>query len=379
LLSACYRPASEDPCSIAPEPASCSQIDAAAVDGVIGSDGPFCYDGILGISQLCFSGPPTGTTTLPSPVSTASCATLVAVGGSGPDTACVIAADTIRISGTTQVSGPIPLVLFATTAITVDLDGVLDASSHVSNNAVGGPGANYTDCGTTLGGMAGGTMKGAGGGAGGSFLGTGGNGGGGAGADNGGRAVAEPNPAVLHGGCPGGDGGADRNGVGPGAHGNGGGAIYLMSPGTIAIHGAIDASGAGGGKADASVSAGGGGGGSGGMIVLHAGTLIASNGKLLASGGGGGGGGDSASPAGMGYDGNDPNPTTPLVAALGGSGNASGGSGGNGSALNAAGITGGASTASGGGGGGGGGAGHIIVHSPSVTIGGQVAPGFEVR
>jgi hypothetical protein len=115
----------------------------------------------------------------------------------------------------------------------------------------------------------------------------------------------QPAPLTLRGGCRGGTGGEGGNndGINPGGPGGlGGGAIALVSGGTITVDGAIYASGAGGGTIEGQPGTGncepgnggfqqgGGGGGSGGMIVLE-GMALAVPGKIAANGAGGGGGG----------------------------------------------------------------------------------------
>lgn len=272
---------------------------------------------------------------------------------SQPD-ACIIVGDTIAVTSL-GVTGSRPLVLVAETGIAVM--NLLDVASHHATGAVGGGSRSAGDC-NPFGSSPDNGPPGAGG-AGGGFAFPGGNGGTGDGTNRaGGQAVGTVLRASpgLRGGCvgqPGGGGNASDGGAG-------GGAVYLVSAGTISISGKIDVSGAGGAGRDA--QRGGGGGGSGGMVVLHAAFITTTATTILIANGGGGGGGSSAldqsQQTARGGDGHEPVLMTPIAPALGGSGGflpASGLNGGEGGrgypALSSAGDTG----ASGGGGGGGGG------------------------
>jgi hypothetical protein len=325
--------------------------DGGLVDGP-GSNidtppGQFCYG--MGLVQACFAARPNGAPTLSSAIDTDTyaCATVL-----GPDPGCVIAADSITVTGTVNVTGSRALVLVAVTTITVS--GTLDVSSHR-----GGQQGAASDASTCNGGTA---PTGAhDGGAGGSFGGAGGDGAGGAGKGVAGGVLAATS---LHGGCPGQDGG----GGSPGTHGHGGGAVYLIADGSIMVTGTIDASGAGatGGQATQS---GGGGGGAGGMIGLDSPAITAGN--IFANGGGGGEGGTAGgNPGGSGQD-----PMQALQAAAGGSGSSSGGDGGAGAAAAAlAGAVGAPGTGGAGNGGGGGGAGVIKIFRAASITGGSVSP-----
>jgi hypothetical protein len=283
--------------------------------------------------------------------------------------ACIIAGDTVTIASL-SVTGSRPLVLVAQTSITVT--GLLDVASHRDTGAVGAGAASSADCKPF--GSAPGMGPPGGGGAGGGFMVPGGDGGPGNGAADmsvaaGKAASAQVGaPARLHGGCsgqPGGGGNASDGGAG-------GGAVYLVSAGTISIPGQINVSGAGGKGRDA--LHGGGGGGSGGMIALHAAstpTTTTAATILLAGGGGGGGGSsgpDQSQQTAKGVDGHDPVLATPIAPALGGTGGTlassgfNGGDGGQGYPVPADmlfKLTGLAADTGSGGGGGGGGGGHI--------------------
>jgi hypothetical protein len=168
-------------------------------------------------------------------------------------------------------------------------------------------------------------------------------------------------PMQLRGGCPGQPGGAGK----PGDGGAGGGAVYLVSTGTLSITGDIDVSGAGGAGVDS--LHGGGGGGSGGMIVLHGSSITTSSSSILIANGGGGGGGSAKAGGSMkGVDGHDPVLAVPIAPAPGGTGGifnaGAGGDGGSGFPAfvsTSPGLTGQAGDAGAGGGGGGGGGGYI--------------------
>ncbi len=387
MLAACYGPhvspgAQCGPGGACPEELTCSPatntcevkaVDAAVdsagdgttvtndgpADGMIDSPpGQFCYG--TGIVHVCFPQQPTGgyAATLPTTFDTTNDAACTSIDGM-----CVIAADTITIgpSALFAARGSRPLVFVGVSSVTIA--GILDVSSKRSNNTVG-PAANSALCNAPT------APTGEGGGAGGSFGGTGGAGGPDEMAADGGTAGAAATAVTsLRGGCAGGNG----SGTGFGAGGAGGGAVYLISPGSIDIMGAIDASGAGGFGATmvtgTATGAGAGGGGSGGMIGLDAPTItLATSGGIFANGGGGG---EGSTPIANGNPGNDS--MGPGLAATGGTGGtASAGDGGRGSSFGVAGhMAGGGSP--GGGGGGGGAAGVIKVYS-SVGLSGPITP-----
>jgi hypothetical protein len=278
-----------------------------------------------------------------------------------PD-ACIVVGDTVTVMST-RVTGLRPLVIVAQTQISVN--GALDAGSHRSTFVGAGAGAaSASDCPPFSANP--GLGPPGGGGAGGSFSFPGGNGGTGDGVNQpGGKAAPQivGSPTRLRGGCRGqpGAGGAQTDG------GAGGGAMYLVSAGTIAISGRIDVSGAGG--AGQSSQHGGGGGGSGGMIVLHASSIATTSTTILVANGGGGGGGAAVSepPLVKSTDGKEPVFVLPIQPAAGGTGGAvagegAGGNGGSGfpaSPLGNPGLIGLSGDIGGAGGGGGGGGGYI--------------------
>jgi hypothetical protein len=294
--------------------------------------------------------------------------------------ACIIVGDTIAVASL-AVTGSRPLVLVAQTEIAIM--NLLDVASHRATGAVGGGSLSADSC-NPFGSSPDNGPPG-GGGAGGNFNFPGGDGGTGDGTNRaGGQEIGSVISAStgIRGGCVGQPGGGGRASDG----GAGGGAVYLVSAGTISLSGKIDVSGAGGAGSDA--QHGGGGGGSGGMIVLHAASITTTPSTLLIANGGGGGGGSSAHDLQQltvrGDDGHEPVLTAPIAPALGGQGglgaeNFNGGDGGNGypAASNTVpGLKGQAGDIGAGGGGGGGGGGYIrsnqelgmAVVSPAVDI-----------
>jgi len=282
---------------------------------------------------------------------------------------CVRTGTSINVATVVNVRGSCPLVLLATTGITIS--GRLDVSSE----AVGrrGPSANSEDCNASSNG--GQQASGGGGGGGGSFGTRGGDGGAG---ENGtgtpGTAGAPMGPvAELRGGCRAGRGGHGESADTGGTAGDGGGAVYVVAGTTITVTatGIINASGAGGGGG-LRVKAGGGGGGSGGMIVLDAPSVVVDPvGTLVANGGGGGGGAGGVN--GDGNPGDDPDPTKPQVSPSGGMGASSGGGDGASGAIGTD-VGGSAGTTGDGGGGGGGGVGVIRVLRGAPPGGANVSP-----
>jgi hypothetical protein len=333
--------------------------DSPPIDGpgIDAPPGDVCYG--TGPGKVCFAQPPTGSQTISIVVDTdgAMCSTVV----DGTPPGCVIAADSIQITGPVAVTGSKPLVLVAVT--TLDVQGALDASSHRTPAAQIGAGADFAGCDA-------GTPPGThGGGAGGSFGGAGGNGGN----DNNGMHAGTAGAAMttltaLRGGCPGQPGNAG-NGTG-GTAGHGGGAVYLIAGTQITIEGSINASGQPG-TGGAMGGAGGGGGGAGGLVALDA-PIVTNTGAIFANGGGG------AEGAGQNSTGNTPADPTAATAPGGAGGTTAGGDGGAGAAGataaapgNQAGSSGGG--LSGGGGGGGGGAGLIKLYQ-ATSVGGTVSP-----
>lgn len=257
-----------------------------------------------------------------------------------------------------RVLGAKPLIVASWS--TIDVAGVIDASSNATEN---GAGANPSGCAQHAAGPGQSNTSGAGGGGGGGNGGAGAAGGRGD-AGNGGAGGATVTAPLLLGGCAGGNGG-NGNQLG-GAGGSGGGAIQLTARDSVTIRGTVHAGGAGGagGSGGNDAAAGGGGGGTGGMIGIESMSITIQSGAILAANGGGGGGGSDDQLGGRGQDGQ------PLATrAVGGTEvNAGRGGLGSGGAVLTGGI--GGDSGANGAGGGGGGAGFIVLAAttaPSVT------------
>ena len=348
---------------VADEPAVDARVDALDAPMIDGPPGALCLGTPL---RVCLTTTPTQPVALPAAIDTMSGCTQIVMQASGPEL-CVVAGTTVTVPGATRATGPRPLVVVATQALTVE--GTIDASSSA---AAAGAGANATQCAAA--GTGADDTGGGGGGAGASFGAKGGDGGRGDENDNGapngkaagGVATAAQTPDAVRGGCKGGNGG--DAGAGRGTGGNGGGAVYLIAGTsiTIATNGGVYAAGAGGGAGPA--CGGGGGGGSGGMVGLDAPTITIT-GKVAANGGGGGGGGSSGTAAGAGGDGTTTMWNTRAAAGTSPGGN--GVAGGQGSALgNLTGQNG--PNGDCGGGAGGGGVGAVWTHG--TVTGTQVSP-----
>ena len=323
---------------------------------------------------VCFpaGGLPTNTVTLAGSYTTLTCAQGQRTLSHGV-TACVVAGQTVSITGKLTVTGDVPLVLAATGDATVAMAATIDVSS-VGGNA--GPDRDATTCNPAGAGAA--SLLGGGGGAGGSFGTVGGVGGAGATPANGtsGVAVAVTAAVTLRGGCKGSQGGTANITIGQigGAGGHAGGALYVVAGGAIEIDGNLYASGAGGGGGGA--VAGGGGGGTGGLIGLDGATVtVGSGAEIVTNGGAGGGGGGNVGGGGGGDDGT----LVSTPGAMGGKGGLAppntGGDGGIGT--NWANVTGGVGHApmgNGGAGGGGGGYGIIWVVGTYSNTSGDVSP-----
>jgi hypothetical protein len=358
-------------CSFTPNRLAGDAAHGMPPDGTpIGSDStsedaaPACYG--TGVVQICPAAAPSGTLVLSGTLDTATASACKAYGvpsGQHALDACVVAANSVVVTGSFVVTGARPLVVIGAQSIEVAPGSVLDVSSRRSP-ARTGAGALHCDaqgnatCGFTN----------CGGGPGGSFAAIGGEGGDGANGDGkGGRPSSSiATLDVLRGGC----GGAAGGGIFGGGGGGGGGAVALLSAGTITIDGAIDASG-GGGSGASGFAAGGGGGGAGGMIVLDA-PMLAGAGTLIANGGGGGEGASTMIP---GASGGEAAVATPLTAAPGGEGNSNAGNGGAGAAGGTVqGGDGTDGTSGDGGGGGGGGAGVIQLYATQDGFTGAQSP-----
>ena len=340
----------------APSMADAPHDSANAVDAA--KDAPVGY--CLGDStiRVCLATKPTGNkdfnsqTALSTDPGSGDCATdVISANALG---ICVVAGGEITIGNLVTASGSRPLVLFASTTITVN--NTIDVASHITGTPqTKGPGADPTCSGAVA-------PTGGDGGFGGSFGTSGGTGGG----DNsngttGNPATTDPDPTSLRGGCQGGDG---ANGGGAGGHG--GGALALIAATKITLDNPIDASG-GGGHGATVVNSGGGGGGAGGMIVIDAPMLMIGGPTIWANGGGGGEGKSGNN----GHDGSDS--SDPSSAAMGGSGGGTGGDGGDGSVGSGSGSDGATGNngggGPGGGGGGGGGAGVIQIFQVTSAAG----------
>ncbi|MFT3698144.1 MAG: hypothetical protein QM831_33695 [Kofleriaceae bacterium] len=177
---------------------------------------------------------------------------------------CIVALTSLSIQAgaIVRVTGARPLVVLVRGGI--QIDGTLDASSHIADHSQG-PGAAAVQDGTIGCNTTNGVTQGGGGG--GSFSTTGGHGGRGLLAQATGGVAGDGSPAIFHAGCYGGTNGS-------GTKTFGGGAIAIVSKASIAIGatGIVMANGAGGVGGD--VSRGGFGGGAGGLIVLDAPTIM---------------------------------------------------------------------------------------------------------
>jgi hypothetical protein len=339
-------------CEVGPSDAASDTGDLQTDAATDGSSGTACY-GPLGAWQVCLSSVPTGSVTLPSLLDTDASPICLAAQPSGwtptQAPACFVVGESVTV-GAASVTGTRPLVLLAQNEIVVNT--LLDVASHHGGKPA--PASPSNAC-QPFGRIPQGGGIGDGGGAGGSFMTRGGNGGVG---DNGQRQNGQASPPEatapiqLHGGCAGQPGGTSAvNNAGAG-----GGAVYLVSRGSIVVSGVINASG-GGGSGDTKRT-GGNGGGSGGMIVLYGTTITATT--LVANGGGGSSGGSSTV---LGADGDDPSTTLPLASVPGGQ-NGKAGDGGGGFPATANALDGAGGLSGAGGGGGGGGAGYIRSNQP---------------
>jgi hypothetical protein len=342
-----------------------ASIDASDPGG--GPDASVCFGS--GLVKVCLASAPSGPVTIDQsePLDTSvdrNCPQIVAGGANAVSDMCVFAGTTVTVGNVVAI-GSRPLVVIATGTLSVV--GTLDVSSKTGNPRLGA-GANPGTCITATG--AGDDTGGGGGGAGGSFGTKGGAGGSGdlnnngppAGTAKGGTAgLAQPSPARLRGGCPGGTGGTGESPQ-RAAGGDGGGAIYLIAGTSITIDGNVYASG-GGGDADSNASGiaqGGGGGGSGGLIGFDA-PSIRVTGRVVANGGAGGGGGGTTAGGGRGGEGTTMSWSARATGGTAGPiATANDGSGAAGTAVNQTGNVDG-SDGDGGGGGGGGGLGVILI------------------
>jgi len=282
----------------------------------------------------------------------------------------------ITDTGALVVEGQRPLVILATGAITIDGalsvgSGALGTPFTSQTRVTIGPGANDSACGASAGAVGTNGQNGPGGGGGGGFGGEGGAGG--LGDDNGDDNPGGPGglahmPAVVRGGCPGGNGGIGYAEAPAG--GASGGALELISATSVTVTGTIYAGGAGGKGGLMGNRSGGAGGGSGGYVGLDAPTVSVSG--VIAANGGGGGEGSDLNGNANGDDGSDG--TLSDSPASGGGGNLSnGGDGGNGQTESSVAQNGSGGNA--GAGGGGGSVGHVLVWSQTYApSGGLTTP-----
>jgi hypothetical protein len=371
-------------CSFSPSPATTGGSDGGGI--AMGGDGggtphdagsgssttdapPVCYGS--GPAMTCLDSAPTtpypgGSMTINTNTSSTQCRDDVTLPKS--NVVCVIAFTSISLTDTIAASGSRPLVIVSAGNFTIENNGIVDAGSHGSGDPQAvGPAANGS-CNTGIEGFHGG-------GAGGSFAGLGG-GGGTPNAIDGVPGLPPSTPTALRGGCPGDDGN-----LAPGSHGDGGGAVALVTNATLEIDGYVDASGAFGNGGDGQNYGGGGGGGTGGMIELDA-TSITGTGQIFAAGGGGGEGGENNNGTMTdGHAGSDPSTSSFAAGAAGGDGaTTDAGAGGNGDGTTDLFPTNGNSGQSGtgtihvGGGGGGGSSGYLFVHGSLSFANGATSP-----
>jgi hypothetical protein len=381
VLAGCYRPSGVGPCVLSCDPLAadpgCPGALACTVDGLCATsaddtcdsepadgntdtgDGPktpFCYG--LGMIQPCFDQEPSGTRLLTTETfNTDDCA-----GGEKQDfaiagstvTTCVIAGASVGVANgeIATIVGTAPLVMVGVGSVVIGPNAKLDAGSTANRIGAGGDAPACPEPSLAVSDQ---------GGAGGSFGTQGGRGGQNVGSQ---PAIAP----VFHGGCVGGRGGGSTQ------PGHGGGAVYLISPKSIAVLGHVLACGGGGAGAQPTTR-GGGGGGSGGFIGISAASLSLPAGATILALGGGGGGGSGGMANENGSTGQACNTNT-LTAGGGFGGSASAGDGGNGGSLQA-GFDGDTATPSvppAGSGGGGGGAGVIELIMNDATVAGAIIP-----
>lgn len=313
LVAACFNPRYDrpacGPASECPNDLRCTGGFCVALDasGPM-PDAPVCFG--TGIVAVCLQQSPSSPLVL-APASgvlntDTDCAEVVPQSG-GPSL-CVWSGTKLTVPGGVFATGSRPLVLLAVDQVMLPATGILDASSSAA-----GKGAATTPLPCSAVGAGTQDEGGGAGGAGGSFGTVGGKGGDGdlnnttPGHAPGGTPDATIGvPLVLRGGCSGGPGGDGRETAG-GVGGAGGGAIALISTGSIVIEGNVFASGGGGGNGakgpgGGSGGSGGAGGGPGGMILLDA-PSIRITGRVVANGGAGGGGGGELGSGQAGQDG----------------------------------------------------------------------------
>ena len=270
---------------------------------------------------------------------------------------CVIAATTIDVTTSIDVTGRRPLALVATDTLTITSTGGLRARALVPGSGsiayCLGDGTNGTSSATSGGGGAGGSFRARGGG-------------GGAGTTTTGGGPLPPDGlGFVRVGCYGGRGG-DGDGAGGaiGVGGGAGGALYLIAGSAITVAGRLDVS--GGGGLGGGVNGGGGGGGSGGLVGLDAPRIVLAPSAAIAANGGGGGGGGGTTGGRNGREADLIGGTFPFEALGGEPGSmATSYAGKGGHAAYHDGENAG-SAVTGGGSGGGGGVGYVVLYAPSI-------------
>lgn len=208
---------------------------------------------------------------------------------SANQTVAVFRMKSVMISGPVTIVGVHSIVIIADVALSVD--GIVNSQGNclLQTSPGGFPGGATSATGPGPGGGAG-PIGGTGGGGGAGYGGRGGQGGVNGIGGSGGPMSGDAAVSMLVGGS-GGGGGGGANAFG----GHGGGAIQLITNGTLTLTGGINAGGCGGRGPNS--GGGGGGAGAGGTIVLE-GKTVRIAGALAVNGGAGGGGGNGASRGG---------------------------------------------------------------------------------
>lgn len=291
--------------------------------------------------------------------------------GGGQIRVISVASFTVAPSATLRVVGSRPLLVLSWS--TINVAGIIDVSSVRSGSMTSlGAGANRMGCDTGDNGQ--GNQDSGGGGGGGFHLGGGKGGNGDGGNTNGGPGGGStPRPAIVVGGCRGGNGGS---GSSAGQAGASGGAIQLTAKVSIQLTDTAQISAGGMGGQGGQGDGGGGGGGAGGFIGLDAPTVTTISGALLASNGGGGGTGCDGNTGPNGANGNVGTARAPGGPAAVCSNAVAGGRGGAlGTPIEMAGEDGVNSQSNGtSAGGGGGGVGYIVVWAGTLQFQGIASP-----
>jgi hypothetical protein len=290
----------------------------------------------------------------------AACSFIVSQTGGAPDI-CVVKYRDVAIAagGSIRAQGPRALALVATSTMTID--GVVEGGSFWEDGTIGPGGGAFA---AGAGGSTNPQSGAAGGGAGfGTIGGAGGNSYNGTSGALGGAAYGSPTLVPLLGGASGGSGSTLAGDTETGYGGAGGGAIELVSCGTLVVGASAHINAGGAGGFPGLGFGGAGGGGSGGGILIEAASITV-QGHIVANGGGGGGPGlvITCNTPDYGYAGDD---ATNEMPAQGGSNPfGAGGAGGAASAAPVAGSAGAKALDCYGAGGGGGAVGVIRLNVP---------------